>query len=405
LWFISAEDPENGHLNPIYEALASVGSFRPVPTPPPVPISEDEADVYSHSRVELACARLSAFREGLPGLQSKSELDNRTAAVAAAAAVVRGFYSAVLKPLDTSGKGPALAFLPEEISRVLKSPRDCLKNVQTFSKMFDANGLHAERVLRQPKFTKEQSEAEDALLVELLRAGQALNNMLAAVEGSNGPASNGPAVSCKSCRDDGGSDWLGKLASCLVKEAKNTCKRLRNRVDRSCLWQDEGELWQLAAAIRRLQRLTDQLETADPTAAEQARGALLRESSPSAAGASTFGTTLSSTSGNKASAHVWRAKADPLDFLCRFVLLGFRESAGARALDAEHDEMLALCLRELVLREVTVAKGCAAGQDIGEVCLVWWASAELATEVRCSTCRTCVSEVCGGPLGIVGKNI
>jgi hypothetical protein len=390
----SAEDPSTGHLNPICEALTFAGPFRPVPTPPPIPPSGEEAGVYKHSRAELACARLSAFREGLPGLRSESEPNDRTAAVAAAAAVVRGFYMSVLAPSGTGGKGPALAYLPEELSRVLrrarnpeesKGDRDCLRHVRSFSKMFDSNGLHADRLLRAPKRSREQSEAEDELLVELLRAGQALDSIIAAVEDRDGPA---VFKCCKTSKDDGGGsrdDWLGKLAACLVKEANNACKRLRSRTDRSDRQQEEGDVSQLAAAVRRLQNLTKQLVAADPAAADLARGTLLRDT-PLYAGA--IGATLSDRSSVTASAGVTGGDADhgPLDLLCRHVLLGARGGAGARALDAEHDEILAVCLQAVALREAAAGK--AGRQDIGPVCLLWWAAAGLAAEVRCRNRRS-----------------
>jgi hypothetical protein len=349
-----------------------------------------------HSRVDLAFARLIHFQEGLPGVPSSSEPNNQpaAAAVAAAAAVVREFYVAALAPLDTSGKGPALSFLPEKLAQMLWRPKnaDCLKHMRNFSKMFDANGLHADRLLRPPPLSTEQSEAEDELLVELLRAGQALENVRIAAE--EGPTTDWPAVMSKPCKDDGaGTDWqhnwLGMLATCLAKEATNTYKRLRSRMTRpsaaSCRQQEPQDLQQLTLAVRRLRELANRLAVADPVAAEQARAALGRERSLWAAGSGASGVKHLPTSSVAASGKA--GQSVQLDVLCRYVLLGVSGGAGARPLDAEHDEHLGGCLRAVALREAARAEACDSQQDIGALCLVWWASAELAEEVRCCARR------------------
>jgi hypothetical protein len=317
------------------------------------------------------------------------------AAVAAATAVVKEFYLAALAPQDANGKGPALAYLPEALSKMLKkaSPktlpgakgdRVCLKHIQNFSQMFDSKGLRTDRLLCPPKVSKEQSKAMDELLVELLRAGQALDNILAAAE--NGPTLGGHASSCKSHRDEGGvKGWLDLLADCLVKEANKVYRRLHNSMSRPSAsvgrqQQEEKDLPQLAAAVCRLQKLTNQLAAVDPEAAEQARDTLRRDTSLWTAAGSAAGPSLLESLAKFRQT----GQTCALDFLCRHVLLGVRVDTlpgeGARSLGAEHDEYLVMCLRASVMQA-----GADDVKDIGAVCLVWWAAEELAAEVSCCT--------------------
>ena len=289
-----------------------------------------------------------------------------------------------------------------------------------------------------------QEEAVDTLLVQILRALQAITSLFAATDlgpaiwsevqpAESGAGIRGRGIACGGIGSDyykdpiRGEAGLAVLGDCLAAEARNTYQRIVGSSHK----QSSAPIF---CAFGRLRGLARQLAKVDPFWMQRARKEIQHDAAPWFSSAFVAAACSASPHPDKQCEEavdlerLRRGKlwTDPVVWLCRFVLSVEYSQPDSAPISGSctHDLALVVSLRSLVLCMSSVVAAAKSNKSerarVAEnaelLCLLWWAAAGLSAEVRmdgfgcCQNftagCLICsglalVDSLCCGPVTLI----